>query len=56
MTPELSYLALPALLTAVPWIRDIFAQAETNGFLSGENYRAPTPGAKSGWAMRSFTG
>ena len=36
MTPELTYLAWAALLTALLWIPYIAGQVMTNGFLSGE--------------------
>ncbi len=53
MTPELTYLAWTALLTAVLWIPYIVGQVVTNGFLSGENYRDPTPRPVPLWAQRA---
>ena len=43
MTPELSYLAYVALLTAALWIPYVISQATTNGFLKPINYLDPTP-------------
>ena len=53
MTPELTYLAWAALLTTVLWIPYIAGQVMTNGFLSAENYKDPTPGAVPLWAQRA---
>lgn len=43
MTPELTYLAYVALLTAALWIPYIVSQVMTNGFLKPINYSDPTP-------------
>jgi len=53
MTPELTYLAWTALLMAVLWILYIAGLVMTNGHLSGENYRDPTPRPISDWAKRA---
>ena len=43
MTPELTYLAYVALLTAALWIPYVVSQVLTNGFLKPVNYSDPTP-------------
>jgi uncharacterized MAPEG superfamily protein len=53
MTPDLTYLAWMALLTAVLWIPYIVGQVITNGFLTAENYRDPTPRSVPTWAQRA---
>jgi hypothetical protein len=46
MTPDLTYLAYPALLLGVLWIPYFVGQTMANGFLTPENHRDPTmPGA-----------
>ncbi len=53
MSVELKYLAYTALLTASLWIPYIACQVMTNGFLSGENYRDPTPRPVPLWGQRA---
>lgn len=43
MTTDLTYLAWTALLTAALWIPYIVTQVTTNGMLTPENYKDPTP-------------
>ncbi len=38
MTPDLTYLALTAMLTGALWIPYVVSQVMTNGFLTRENY------------------
>ncbi len=45
MTPELTYLAYVAMLTAALWIPYVISQVMTNGFLRPINYSDPTPRA-----------
>ena len=53
MSPDLSYLAYTALLTAALWIPYIVSQVVTNGFLIGENYVDPTPRPVPLWGQRA---
>ena len=53
MTPELTYLAWTALLTALLWVPYIAGQVITNGFLAGENYKDPTPRPVPLWVQRA---
>ena len=53
MTPELTYLAWSALLTAVLWIPYIVGQVMSNGMLSAENYTDPTPRPSPLWVQRA---
>lgn len=53
MTPDLNYLAFSALLTAVLWIPYIVGQVQSNGFLSADNYKDPTPRDVPLWAQRA---
>ena len=53
MTTELTYLAWTALLTGSLWVVYIACQVMTNGFLSPQNYRDPTPRPVPLWGMRA---
>ena len=53
MTTELTYLAWTALLTAALWIPYILCQVQTNGMLSPQNYRDPTPRSVPLWGQRA---
>ncbi len=53
MTPDLTYLALTALLTGALWIPYIVGQVSANGFLAAENYKDPTPRPVPLWAQRA---
>jgi uncharacterized MAPEG superfamily protein len=53
MTPELTYLAYTAILSAALWIVYIAAQAKTNGLLTPQNYVDPTPRAVPLWGLRA---
>lgn len=43
MTPDLNYLAISALLTAVLWIPYVVGLVRTNGLLSAGDYKDPSP-------------
>ncbi len=53
MTPNLTYLAWTALLTAMLWLPYISGQVMTNGFLAPSNYRDPTPREVPLWGQRA---
>jgi len=53
MTPDLTYLAWTALLTAVLWIPYISGQVLTNGLLTPKNYRDPTAREVPLWGQRA---
>jgi uncharacterized MAPEG superfamily protein len=53
MTPELSYLAYTAILTAALWIPYVTAQTVTNGFLRPVNYVDPAPRPLPLWGRRA---
>jgi uncharacterized MAPEG superfamily protein len=53
MTPELSYLAYTAILTAALWIPYVIAQTVTNGPLTPPNYVDPTPRPLPLWGRRA---
>lgn len=53
MTPDLEYLALSALLTAVLWIPYIAGQIQANGFPTAGYYKDPTPGDLPLWVRRA---
>lgn len=53
MTTELTYLAWTALLTVVLWIPYVVCQAQSNGMMSAENYRDPTPRPVPLWGHRA---
>jgi uncharacterized MAPEG superfamily protein len=53
MTPDLTYLAYTAILTAALWIPYIAAQVVTNGFLGRANYVDPTPRPIPLWGKRA---
>ncbi len=53
MTTDLTYLAWTALLTAALWIPYIVGQVTTNGFLTPQNYRDPTPREVPLWGQRA---
>ena len=53
MTPDLTYLAWTAFLTAVLWIPYISGQVLTNGLLTPKNYRDPTAREGPLWGQRA---
>ena len=53
MTPDLTYLAWTALLTAALWIPYISGQVMTNGILTPQNYRDPAPREVPLWGQRA---
>ena len=53
MTPDLTYLAWTALLTAVLWIPYISGQVLTNGLLTPKNYSDPTAREVPLWGQRA---
>ena len=53
MTPDLTYLAWTALLTAVLWIPFITGQVVANGFLKPQDYRDPTARKVTLWGQRA---
>jgi uncharacterized MAPEG superfamily protein len=53
MTPDLTYLAYTAILTALLWIPYVVSQVTTNGFLTPVNYRDPTPRPLPLWGKRA---
>ncbi len=53
MTTDLTYLALTAGLTASLWIPYVVAQVMTNGFLTPQNYKDPTPRPLPLWGRRA---
>ncbi len=53
MTPDLSYLAWTALLTAALWIPYISGQVMTNGLLTPQNYRNPAAREVPLWGQRA---
>ena len=52
MTPDLTYLALTAILTAVLWIPYIVGQVMTAGMITADRYRDPTPPEVPAWVKR----
>ena len=53
MTPDLTYLAYTAMLTAALWIPYVIAQVLTNGPLRPANYRDPTQRPLPAWGKRA---
>jgi uncharacterized MAPEG superfamily protein len=53
MTPELTYLAYTAMLTAALWIPYVVCQVMTNGPLQPGNYRDPTQRPVPLWGKRA---
>jgi len=53
MSTDLKYLAFTAILTASLWIPYIVCQVMTNGNLSPQNYRDPTPRPVPLWGKRA---
>ncbi|HLX18267.1 MAG TPA: MAPEG family protein [Bradyrhizobium sp.] len=53
MSTDLKYLAFTAILTASLWIPYIACQAMTNGNLTPQNYRDPTPRPVPLWGKRA---
>ncbi|MEI9926677.1 MAG: MAPEG family protein [Sphingomonas sp.] len=53
MTPDLTYLAYTAMLTAALWIPYVIAQVKVNGFLTPPNYVDPTPRPLPNWGHRA---
>lgn len=52
MTPDLTWLAWTAILTAVLWIPYIAGQAITSGMITADRYRDPTPPEVPAWVKR----
>ena len=53
MTPELTYLAWTALLTASLWLPYVIAQGLSKGLLTPENYRNATSHEVPAWGKRA---
>jgi uncharacterized MAPEG superfamily protein len=53
MSTDLKYLAFTAILTASLWIPYIACQVMTNGNLTPQNYRDPTPRPVPLWGKRA---
>jgi uncharacterized MAPEG superfamily protein len=53
MTPDLTYLAYTAMLTAALWIPYVVCQVQTNGPLAPQNYVDPTPRPVPLWGKRA---
>ena len=53
MTPDLTYLAYTAMLTAALWIPYVVSQVAANGPLRPGNYRDPTPRPVPLWGKRA---
>ena len=53
MTPDLTYLAYTAILTAALWIPYVIAQVMTNGPLAPTNYVDPTQRPLPPWGKRA---
>ena len=52
MTPDLTWLAWTAVLTAVLWIPYIVGQVMTAGMITADRYRDPTPPEVPAWVKR----
>ena len=52
MTPDLTWLAWTAALTAVLWIPYIVGQVMTTGMITAARYRDPTPPEVPAWVNR----
>ena len=52
MTPDLTWLAWTAVLTAVLWIPFIVGQVMTLGVITASRYRDPTPPEMPAWVKR----
>lgn len=52
MTPDLTWLAWTAVLTAVLWIPYIVGQVVTTGVITADSYRDPTPPEVPAWVKR----
>ena len=52
MTPDLTWLAWTAVLTAVLWIPYIVGQVMTSGMITADRYRDPTPPEVPAWVKR----
>ena len=52
MTPDLTWLAWTAALTAVLWIPYIVGQTLTTGLITADRYRDPTPPEVPTWVKR----
>ena len=52
MTPDLTYLAYTAVLTAILWVPFIVGQVMTAGMITAESYRDPTPPEVPAWVKR----
>ena len=53
MSPDFKYLICTALLTAALWIPYVISQVITNGLLTPQNYRDPTPRTVPLWGLRA---
>jgi uncharacterized MAPEG superfamily protein len=53
MSPDFTYLAGTALLTAALWVPYVISQVITNGFLAPINYVDPTPRPVPLWGQRA---
>lgn len=52
MTPDLTWLAWSAALTAVLWVPYIVGVVLSNGMMTANNYRDPTPPDLPAWVKR----
>lgn len=53
MTPDLTYLAYTAMLTAALWIPYVISQVKTNGPLTPDNYTNPAQRPVPLWGKRA---
>lgn len=54
MTPDLTWLAWSAALTAVLWIPYIVGMVISNGIITADSYRDPTPPTLPAWVRRCY--
>lgn len=52
MTPDLTWLAYTAALTAVLWVPYIVGMVIANGMITGQHYKDPTPPELPAWVKR----
>ena len=52
MTPDLTYLAYTAVLTAILWIPYIVGMTMSAGLITAEGYKDPTPPELPAWVKR----
>ena len=54
MTPDLTYLAYTAVLTAILWVPYILGMVMSNGMITADSYRDPTPPELPAWVKRCY--